>query len=112
MAKAKAHIAPSEDYCEPPRLFEVRVTTDAMSPAYDPGDRVVVSRLQPIRPGNDVLLLTDDMQTCLLRRLTRITKRHWTCKQWNPEKSKKYGRHVWPIAWRVVSVYRAHTGER
>jgi len=86
--------------------FDLYITSDAMAPVYERGDRVRIFPGRPVVAGKDVLLATAEVgkapTTVALRRLVDITDSHWICKQWNPEKTHKYSRKDYPIAYRVV----------
>lgn len=91
-----------------PNVFGIFTVTEEMSPAYERGDRPLVNPSKPVRPGDDVLILTGEVgkggtPRAALRRLVAITPTHWRVKQWNPPKVKKFDRKEWPIAFRVES---------
>lgn len=93
---------------EVPKPFNCFVTTDHMSPAYEPGDDLQINPALPTLNGNDVLFVAgrDDGQfRATLRKLVDRTDTHWLVKQWNPVKTEKLDRKIWQ-ALRVEAVKR------
>lgn len=89
--------------------FDLYVECDVMGHAYERGDRIRVFPGRPIKRGTDVLLLTSAVGTgprVAIRRLVEITDTHWVCKQWVPEKTVEFPREEWPLAYRIIGVFR------
>lgn len=90
--------------------FGLYVATDVMTPAYNRGDRIVISPPRPARDGDDVVLLDRELKPgparSAIRRLLSRTETHWICMQYKPEKREKFAISEWPICYKIESVRR------
>jgi len=89
--------------------YSVLVSTEAMEPAYEPGDIISLNPHKPLEVGKDVLLRTDDADTalCILCRLLSISNDRWRVCQWayNRQRAFDVSRAEFPACHRVVATY-------
>lgn len=97
-----------------PRLAGVReafacyVVGDAMMPAYEPGNLLLVNPAVPPAAGDDCLFVqeaADGRRRALVRRLVRLSAVSWTVRQWNPDRTFNLPRRDWPKALLVIGKY-------
>ncbi len=103
------------DYLPRPQMFDdvsdayaILITGDSMAPAFEPGDHALVHpRLPPIR-GADVILYElngEGEAKATVKRLVSWNDTEWTIQQWNPAKTFKLPRNLWPKCHRVVGKF-------
>lgn len=69
--------------------YAVRVHDTSMSPAFEPGYVLHVDPTRPIKPGDNVVIQTQDGQA-FIKRLVRRTERVVICEQFNPRQPMEF----------------------
>ena len=88
--------------------FGVEVMNDAMSPAFERRDIVIINPDRAVIPGDDVLVVrgfnaTDDAAfEAVVCRLVAETASHWNVRQFHPARDFKLAKSDWPRALHVA----------
>lgn len=88
--------------------YGMYVVGESMSPAYDPGDTVLVNPHLPATPGRDCVFFHSDGHgevKATIKRLLRVTATEWKVMQWNPHKEFVLDRKTWGQAQIIVGKY-------
>lgn len=80
--------------------YAVFCVHDAMSPAYERGDLLIIDPTEPVAPGHNVLF-TDRQGNKCIRRLVEILPESWRVKQFNPARTYSLPIKDWPSAQKV-----------
>lgn len=98
----------SKSILSAPGAYGCRVVEATMSPAYEPGDVLLIHPGRPVRAGDDVLisrLLDDGGRQAIVRRLIRVTAKTWRVRRFNPPDALTLDRTEWPTAELIVGKY-------
>lgn len=88
--------------------YGILIVGDSMSPAYRPGDTVLVHPHLPPGPDTEVVLYgekLDGEQRVMVKYLVKMTTKEWRLKQYNPPKEFSLPRAEWQTCHRVVGKY-------
>lgn len=91
----------------------VRVHTSEMSPLYEIGDTPIIQPGEPVRPGDDVLLVRprgDGKLDALCRRLLKINDDSIRVRQYDPQRDYNVTFAEWPELWLIVGKYNRRSG--
>lgn len=81
------------------------------SPAYEPGDLIIVDPNKPVKIGDDCVIVRGFNITeatpfqGVLRRLVAESDKAWTVRQFNPETTYDLAKSEWPRALFVTGKY-------
>lgn len=86
------------------KAYAVYVIGESMEPKYRAGDLIFVNPARPPRPGDAVVIQIRDGEhadiVAYVKVLERFDDRRVVCRQYNPDSTVEYPRHV------VVAVHR------
>lgn len=93
--------------------YGVYVIGDSMSPVYEQGDLILVNPHLPPRPGDDVILCSDDENGghyAIVKRLIKSTSDEWHLRQFNPPEGEASEftlyKDEWPTTHLVIGSYK------
>lgn len=95
-------------YVRPPRASGVgRMTDRSMSPAFEPGDELLLDARGPQKTGHNYVFcdaVAGAVDT-VVGLLTGISPTTWTVQQWNPKRRLKLSRQQYPHIVLITGVY-------
>ncbi|MDF2115549.1 S24 family peptidase [Roseiarcaceae bacterium H3SJ34-1] len=91
-----------------PDSYAVLVVGDAMEPAYEAGDMVIVHPRKPAIKGKNAIFVSEETHgefRASIKRLVQETSDRWMVRQFNPPKDFHLLKRDWPRALRIIGKF-------